>query len=105
MAKAMTVALPTRTIVQGSVSPSRVETWAGYSLTLVPKLKCRMSSRYATYWCQSEPGCPTPSNASIARKAEGCRLGNLAMMLLTALPGIRRGMKKLRVSATHAATA
>jgi hypothetical protein len=43
--KAITVALPTRMIVQGRASPSRVETWAGNSLELVPRLKWATSTR------------------------------------------------------------
>jgi len=62
----MTVAVPTRVSVHGMVSPSRVETWAGYCDTSVPKLKWKISSSYDTYWLQSEPGCPTPSSASSA---------------------------------------
>jgi hypothetical protein len=70
----------------------------------MPKLKWDTSTRYAQYWSQSDPGWPTPSMACSAWYAEGCRLGNFAMMLSTAFPGIARGMKKLTVSATQAAT-
>ena len=45
----MTVAVPTSVIVHGMVSPSSVETWAGYCETSVPKLRWKMSSRYDQY--------------------------------------------------------
>ena len=54
-------------IVQGIVWTSRLDTLAGYWDTSVPKLKCETSTRYAQYWCQMEPGWPTPSMASSAR--------------------------------------
>ena len=66
-AKAMTVAVPTRMIVQGIVWASRLDTLAGYWDTSVPKLRWLTSTRYAQYWCQIEPGWPTPSMASSAR--------------------------------------
>ena len=65
--KAMSVAVPTSVIVQGIVWTSRLDTLAGYWDTSVPKLKCETSTRYAQYWCQMEPGWPTPSMASSAR--------------------------------------
>ena len=62
----MTVAVPTRMIVHGIVWPSRVDTLAGYLDTSMPKLKWNTLTRYAQYWCHSEPGWPTPSMASSA---------------------------------------
>jgi hypothetical protein len=47
--KAMTVADPTRVRVHGMLSPSSVETWAGYCDTSVPKLKWKTLIRYDQY--------------------------------------------------------
>ena len=71
----------------------------------VPKLNVKTWPRYVTYWDQSEPFARVPpSMIASAFSASGVRPGNFAMMDCTGLPGIARGMKKLRVIATHAAT-
>ncbi len=103
--KAITVAVPTRVSVHGIVWPSR-RRHVGRVLRHVSaevEVARRRRGRPRTGARASRGGRRRAWPRAPCRPT-GCRLGNFDMMASTALPGIARGMKKLMVSATQAAT-
>ena len=106
MAKLITVAVPTRISVHGSVCAITVVTLAGYRLTDVPRFPCDQVPEVGQVLADQAAVRVRPELGLERACSEfASSVGYLASSVSTALPGITRGIAKLIVIATHAATA